>query len=736
MKEMLGPPAYKPLYDVIRINKIKPPNLDTDVYKEYLLAKKKFEEDLENKNVKIIIYEHVDDRCGKDENVSESDSSEMADQNLKKVRQKKNTKNVNEGEESAHVIQTDETKKGRSKKRKEKKKAEKAEKVEKAEKAEKVEKAEKAEKVENAEKAEETTETKADAREDEKINSDIVVKTKSTKIIGTLKILYNFYVNLYDKIKEDVENINNNTEHNKINLFRDVNLYSNYISMFDIINICEDLNIIKTFLNSKKECELIWILTVNYFDKVDESVFEKYKYKIDVNYEKQEPKRVQECPEKGIKNDVETSENNDTENRSTKNGSKLGEHKREDTFQETINEKNDSNSKKLSKDGEPVSEKCKNCEKTNGKWCNIDINRREKIKEYIYENCSEKVNALMFRKVNFFVFVYIMIYIIKTSTRKIKAIKDDIKKIKSFFFFLNIYEKKKTIETLNNLYTDKYLNFYQNYRSIEEIENYRKRKIFRHKFSFYDINKILGNKNAEFGNLKTDMNQKKVEVAKVEPVENFEKNIESENGFSEENLLLTLKENQTDVLKMDNKCDEENDQSCQKEKVTQDDRYKDTHIIETPELCNDMYIMNKQGNNCVNEENRDIKENRILNSYVFDYIFKNYCYKKKYWNVGESSSIDFGIIKKENNNKKYKINIYNYSKYNIIVEVEVDKELPISVMFKDKLFCVSSKYTIYLELHNSISGEKFGFVNVKLNYKNINKEHDYINIPVYIFIQD
>ncbi|CAD2089224.1 conserved Plasmodium protein, unknown function [Plasmodium vinckei brucechwatti] len=733
---MLGPPAYKPLYDVIRINKIKPPKLDTDVYKEYLSAKKKFEEDLENKNVKIIIYEHVDDRCGKDENDSESDSSEMGEENLKKVKQKKNTKNVNEGEESGNAIQTDENKKGRSKKRKDKKK-------EKTEKKEQTEaKADEKPEVKTGEKPEVKTDEKPEIKTDEKINSDIVVKTKSTKIIGTLKILYNFYVNLYDKIKEDIENINNNTDHNNINLFRDVNLYSNYISMFDIINICEDLNIIKTFLNSKKECELIWILTVNYFDKVDESVFEKYKYKIDVNYEKQEPKRVQKCPEKGPKNDIETSENNDTENKSIKNSSKLGGHKREDTFQETINEKNDSDSKKLNKDSAPVSEKCKNETATsrseiNSKWCNIDINRRVKIKEYIYENCSEKVNALMFRKVNFFVFVYIIIYIIKTSTRKIKAIKDDIKKIKSFFFFLNIYEKKKTVETLNNLYTDKYLNFYQNYKSIDEIENYRKRKIFRHKFSFYDINKILGNKNAEFGNLKTDMNQKKVEVAKVEPVEIFEKNIESENGFSEENLLLTLKENQTDELKLDNKCDEENDRNCQKGKVTQeDDRYKDTHIIETPELCNDMYIMNNQDNNCVNEENMDIKKNRILNSYVFDYIFKNYCYKKKYWDVAESSSIDFGIIKKENNNKKYKINIYNYSKYNIIVEVEVDKELPISVMFKDKLFCVSSKYTIYLELHNSISGEKFGFVNVKLNYKNINKEHDYINIPVYIFIQD
>ncbi|CAD2089368.1 conserved Plasmodium protein, unknown function [Plasmodium vinckei lentum] len=319
MKEMLGPPAYKPLYDVIRINKIKPPKLDTDVYKEYLLAKKKFEEDLENKNVKIIIYEHVDDRCGKDENVSESDSSEMGEENLKKVKQKKNTKNVNEGEESGNGNEQNETK------------------------------------------------------GDEKINSDIVVKTKSTKIIGTLKILYNFYVNLYDKIKEDIENINNNTDHNNINLFRDVNLYSNYISMFDIINICEDLNIIKTFLNSKKECELIWILTVSYFDKVDESVFEKYKYKIDVNYEKQEPKRVQKSPEKGTKNDAETSENNDTENKNTKNSSKLGEHKREDTFQETINEKNDSDSKKVNKDGEAVSEKCKNETATsksemNSKW--------------------------------------------------------------------------------------------------------------------------------------------------------------------------------------------------------------------------------------------------------------------------------------------------------------------------------------------------------------------------------
>ncbi|KEG00766.1 hypothetical protein YYE_04212 [Plasmodium vinckei vinckei] len=707
---MLGPPAYKPLYDVIRINKIKPPNIDTDIYKEYLLAKKKFEEDLENKNVKIIIYEHVDDRCVKDENVSESDSSGMGEENLKKVKQKKNPKNMNEGEESGNVIQTDEHKKGRSKKRKDKKKGEKkAEKKEEKAEAKAETKPDEKPEVEGEEKPEVETEIK----KDDQINSDIVVKTKSTKIIGTLKILYNFYVNLYDKIKEDIENINNNTDHNKIDLFRDVNLYSNYISMFDIINICEDLNIIKTFLNSKKECELIWILTVNYFDKVDESVFEKYKYKIDVNYEKLEPKRVHKCIEKGTKND-----------------SKHGEHKREDTFQETVSEKNDSDSKKVKKDGESVSEKCKNETRTsrneiNSKWCNIDINRREKIKEYIYENCSEKVNALMFRKVNFFVFVYIMIYIIKTSTRKIKAIKDDIKKIKSFFFFLNIYEKKKTVETLTNLYTDKYLNFYQNYKSIDEIENYRKRKIFRHKFSFYDINKILGNKNAEFGNLKTDMNQKNVEVAKVEPVENFEQNIESENGNSEENLLLTLKENQTDALKLDNKYDGEND------------RYKDTHIIETPELCNDMYIINNQDNNCMNEENIDIKKNRILNSYVFDYIFKNYCYKKKYWDVGESSSIDFGIVKKENNNnKKYKINIYNYSKYNIIVEVEVDKELPISVMFKDKLFCVSSKYTIYLELDNSISGEKFGFVNVKLNYKNINKEHDYINIPVYIFIQD
>ncbi|CXI27003.1 conserved Plasmodium protein, unknown function [Plasmodium berghei] len=727
MKEMISPPAYKPLYEVIRINKKKTPSIDTEIYKEYLLVKKKFEENLENKNIKIIVYEHLNDVYGKtDETVNTSDSLDLCEDHLKKIRQKKNIKNVSEGEERGNVIQTEENKKVKKKKKKEKKGEAKTE-----------------------------VKTEISVEKTAEINSDIVVKTKSTKIIGTLKILYNFYVNLYDKIKEDVENIKNRTDYNKINLFKDVNLYSNYISMFDIINICEDLNIIKTFLNSKKECELIWILTVNYFDKVDENIFEKYKYKIDVNYEKQEPKRVQEYAEKSIKNQVETSENNnDVENRIIKNGSKFVESKREDIFQETINEKNNFNSKKLNKDAEPLlsekspknemkiktNEKEKSRGEINDKYCDTMINRKEKIKEYIYENCSEKVNALMFRKVNFFVFVYIIIYIIKTSTRKIKAIKDDIKKIKSFFFFLNIYEKKKTIETLNNIYKDKYLNFYQNYNSSEEIENYKKRKIFRHKFSFYDINKILGNKNAEFGNLKTGMNQKKVEVAKIESTGKLEKNIESENIFSEEKILLTFKENQTDILKINNKCYEENDKNCQKEikeKTAQENhRYKDTRFIETSELCNDVDIMNKQGNNCVNEENMGIKRNKILNSYMFDYIFKNYCYKKKYWNVAENSSIDFGIIKKENSNKKYKINIYNHSKYNIIVDVNVDKDLPVSVMFKDKLFCVSSKYTIYLEVDNSISGEKFGFVNVKLNYKNINKEHDQINIPVYIFIQD
>lgn len=418
---MISPPAYKPLYEVIRINKKKTPSIDTEIYKEYLLVKKKFEENLENKNIKIIVYEHLNDVYGKtDETVNTSDSLDLCEDHLKKIRQKKNIKNVSEGEERGNVIQTEENKKVKKKKKKEKKGEAKTE-----------------------------VKTEISVEKTAEINSDIVVKTKSTKIIGTLKILYNFYVNLYDKIKEDVENIKNRTDYNKINLFKDVNLYSNYISMFDIINICEDLNIIKTFLNSKKECELIWILTVNYFDKVDENIFEKYKYKIDVNYEKQEPKRVQEYAEKSIKNQVETSENNnDVENRIIKNGSKFVESKREDIFQETINEKNNFNSKKLNKDAEPLlsekspknemkiktNEKEKSRGEINDKYCDTMINRKEKIKEYIYENCSEKVNALMFRKVNFFVFVYIIIYIIKTSTRKIKAIKDDIKKIKSFFF--------------------------------------------------------------------------------------------------------------------------------------------------------------------------------------------------------------------------------------------------------------------------------------------------------------
>ncbi|ETW38406.1 hypothetical protein PFTANZ_00900 [Plasmodium falciparum Tanzania (2000708)] len=77
---------------------------------------------------------------------------------------------------------------------------------------------------------------KNNIQNDEKEYIDDVVKEekKNTKVLGTLKILYNFYVNLFDKLKEDVENIQNNTNHNNIDLFRDINLYTNYISIRNV----------------------------------------------------------------------------------------------------------------------------------------------------------------------------------------------------------------------------------------------------------------------------------------------------------------------------------------------------------------------------------------------------------------------------------------------------------------------------------------------------------------------
>ncbi|GAW79803.1 hypothetical protein, conserved [Plasmodium gonderi] len=802
-------PAFKPIYDVIRIKKREELNLDIDtkLYKDFLDAKKKNQVELNNTNVKIHIYEYV--QCkGKNQMNSDSDSSYGSVSTIGEHRPFKEKKretdepsktNKQEPKDEQHVR----SKKGKGEKYESHEKGEKYGNDEKGEKYESDEKGgkygndEKGEKYESDEKGEEYGNDKikiqgkernhrvkkqnagiatkdnvtnwtqkndpsreevifqeesakeGDSRVCEKgdvknANSkstnesqryDMVKETKSFKMIGTVKILYNFYVNLFEKLKEDVENIQNNTSNSNVNLFRDVNLYTNYISMFDIINLCEDLKIIKTFLNSKKECELIWILTVNYFDRVNLNVFETYKHKIDVVYRKNFP--VKERKEVNM-NSVNLSANlkeatadspsstdppisvnmmNAAENGNKRCRGKVNKCK--EYTQEGEKKKNDT-TEKLDKgdwknETNGVMEESEEGRKIGG-FGNVE--EMYNIKEYIYENLHEKKNAIMFRKVNFFVFVYVLIYIIKTSSRKIKSITDDIKKVRSFFFFLNLYEKKKTIETLTNIYKDKYLTFYQNFKGRNEIEDYRKRKIFCHKFSFYNINKIL--------NVKDDN-----DVGDLVRLKNICKR-ENKNS-------TTLKEDGKaqvfDQLDIDNKdettvhpVNTSKDKVKPKEEEHNEDaicNYHATDFVQTSELTSDFNVMNK-----LSDENK--KENSLLNQYIFDYIFKNYCYRKKYWKIREDTCINFGIVQKEN--KKYKVEIYNHTKYNISVDVHIDPDLPLLAIFKDKLFCISSKYTIYLQVDKTKQGEKFGFVNVIFRYKNVSKADDIIKIPVYLFV--
>ncbi|SBT32371.1 conserved Plasmodium protein, unknown function [Plasmodium ovale wallikeri] len=775
----MNAPSFKPIYDVIRIKKKETnSDIDTDLYKEFLDVRKKTHIDLENKNVKIIIYEHVEREGRKDLNISgssesSSSSSETHIQAKKTEAEAQNRtgkKGTHGGEssrgkktgsrdrETEPAMERETTRDGTACKAKggasiaAKTTSQNENSTGPSGKKEDMHKEDGKKQADSRNEHEENISECAE--KGKKKDREIVVKNKSTKMLGTVKILYNFYVNLFDKIKEDVENIKNNTSNNNVDLFKDMNLYTNYISMFDIINLCEDLKIIKTFLNSKKECELIWILTVNHFDKINENLFERYKYKIDVTCKKKN-ENDQDIPnEKGGNNKIDhTGEHNGEENghdsgkpcdgQKYENKSELsgevsqtgGRHEAMKTAKKSEKKAAKGAPKNLRTGASPdTSTDVHTDEKRAEEWTESrersDFGKREEsalgdneisegnwnVKDYIYENCSEKKNAIMFRKVNFFIFVYVLIYIIKTSTRKIKAITDDIKKVRSFFFFLNLYEKKKTIETLTNIYKDKYLNFYQNYNGSNEIEDHRKRKIFRHKFSFHNVNKIL--------NSKDDL---------VRLKNTGKKNIDTSSVFSDaEKKKIDDGKNisQNETLTLDNTIrgsaapnEKSKDVNKRKEDLC---NYEVTNLMATSELTSDFQIMNKSG------DEQKKKKNVLLNQYIFDYIFKNYCYKKKYWGLKEGTCIDFGLIKDEN--KKYKIDIYNHSKYNISVDVDIDNELPVLGIFKNKLFCVSSKYTIYLEIDKTKVGEKLGFVNVKLKYKNVSKQDDVIKIPVYIFI--
>ncbi|KAI4840131.1 hypothetical protein MKS88_001489 [Plasmodium brasilianum] len=799
-------PSFKPIYDVIRIKKKeRSPDLDTELYKEFINVRKKVHTELENKNVKIIIYEHIDYE-GK-ENLNSSGNSNNSSYSGDESKASKKNESKGENKTDKREMRKNEDDKGRKEKIEEKQKDKKAKDINKEKDKEKINEGDngrgmgqyksKGGITNKLHLKEDTTEYNRNddihkiiekkevniinysdvninenlEKKKNKLNyhNDMISEKKSKKIIGTVKILYNFYVNLFNKIKEDVENIKNNTTNNNVDLFKDMNLYTNYISMFDIINICEDLKIIKTFLNSKKECELIWILTVNYFDKINENIFERYKYKIDVTYkdnkteqgdvgnldegknkrmEFQDEKEHEQGEEKrqGDQNLVKKESHSYTQQaarkqdeeakkkKTKKNGNVNGNENRNENGNEKEKGENIDGENTLKKEfnlNEKLSKKKatrnrKSSNSSNSSDNNLDKPTRKKhyiytleenqnIKEYIYEKCYEKKNAIMFRKVNFFIFVYILIYIIKTSTRKIKAISDDIKKVRSFFFFLNLYEKKKTIETLKNIYKDKYLNFYQNFKGSSDIEEHRKRKIFRHKFSFYNINKILNNKD-DLVRLKNTGNKKNDNSC-------FSYNSEVKNIYDEKNI------NQNETLTFEDTSIEQVPTKEHSEEVhnKRDDlcNYQVTNFIEMSDLANEFNIVNKSG-----DENK--KEKVLLNQYIFDYIFKNYCYKKKYWGLREGTYIDFIIIKNEN--KKYKIDIYNHSKYNIHVDVNIDNDLPVQAIFKDKLFCISSKYTIYLQIDKTEIGEKLGFINVTMKYKNISKEDDVIRIPIYIFI--
>ncbi|CRG98974.1 conserved Plasmodium protein, unknown function [Plasmodium relictum] len=729
-------PSFKPIYEVIRIKKKDKVDINTDLYKKFLDIRKKANIELKNKNVKIIIYEHIE--YNEEQKLNDGDSnnsSYLSDgekkqepfdlEEKKKVDKKKIKSNENirnkKGKEKdihkskngiSHNILLNDNKTENNEKDKEKD----------------------SKQINNNNNLENIEKNNENLKKTKNEYNDIVKERKKKNILGTVKILYNFYVNLFDKLKEDIENIKNNTSNNNIDLFRDMNLYTNYISLFDIINLCEDLKIIKNFLNSKKECELIWILTVNYFDRIKENVFEKYKNKIDVSYKKENIVIQVKDTESNISTSVTEEKNEIKKNIEDETSKKEEEEKKnkktkiennEETYKDDESRKGNEDHRNIKRNNSVKKSEEKE-EKNNNKIdcnCNIDNLEKEKkkekinysnieennnIKDYIYEKCSEKENSIMFRKVNFFIFVYIIIYIIKTSTRKIKSINDDIRKVRTFFFFLNLYEKKKTIETLTNIYKDKYLNFYQNFNGIKDIEEHRKRKIFCHKFSFYNINKII-NKREDLITLKN--------ISKQHDNSYISTKSESKNV------------NENDTLNFDNTLNEKTNKFENSEENKKVDlcNYEVTNYIETSELKTDY--------NLTDNINKNRKEDILLNQYLFDYIFKNYCYKKNYWKLKEEGTyVDFGQIK--NKNKKYKIDIYNHSKYNINVDVDIENELPLLAIFKDKLFCVNSKYTIYLQIDKAKVGEKLGFINVKFKYRNINKEDTIIKIPVYIYIEE
>ncbi|GAB65304.1 hypothetical protein PCYB_053220 [Plasmodium cynomolgi strain B] len=509
---------------------------------------------------------------------------------------------------------------------------------------------------------------------------------------------------------------------NNVDLFRDVNLYANCISMFDIINLCEDLKIIKNFLNSKKECELIWILTVNYLDRVDINLFERYKHKIDVTYGKD------------VSGMVKTLEERSTEGIHTSGEAVLlGVAKQEKESGKMKNNKSGPNTEEASEKKKEKTQKG-DIASIGGEEeeANVGVDASERtgnppragqeilnLKEYIYAKCHEKKNAIMFRRVNFFVFLYVLIYIIKTSSRKIKSLSDDIKKVRSFFFFLNLYEKKKTVETLKNIYKDKYLTFFQNFKNRKEIEEYRRRKIFCHKFSFYNVNKILNQKGDDLVRLKEACTRggKKQHAEGKQTGGGHPLGEEKQTGG--DHPLGEEKQSGGDHPLGEEKQPGE----CN----TEVGSYDLTNFVDTAELDSDF----NSTSNPHDESKRGSPP--LLSPYLLDYIFKNYCYKKKHWKIKENTLINFGVVRKEEN-KKYKMEIYNHTKFNISVDVLIDGDLPILAIFKDKLFCVSSKYCIYLQIDSSKEGEWFGFVNIALRYKNSTKGDDAVRIPVYVHV--
>ncbi|CDO62824.1 conserved Plasmodium protein, unknown function [Plasmodium reichenowi] len=782
-------PVFKPIHDVIRIKKKEHDvNIKSDIYKKFLELKKEAYINLENKNIKVIIYENMnyDDIKKKEKehenyNSKSSNSSfcdEKCNEDINKNNRKKNIKRDNVSKKNIKDDNNNDDENNKN----------------------------------NIQNNKQEIHDNNIKEGDEKEYIDDVVKEekKNRKVLGTLKILYNFYVNLFDKLKEDVENIQNNTNHNNIDLFRDINLYTNYISMFDILNLCEDLHIIKNFINSKKECELIWILTLNYFDNIKENVFQRYRHKINVTYKRRstleghDEKGLQEDTTKNIEQkdikQIKHEDNNGNDNDNDDDDNNKNNHNNNNNNNNIKNKKKDTHNEKIKTN-------CDNSylqKNNNNSYYNCNYNysysqdihnqdtyyrdENHNIKEYIYDNLHDKENCIMYRKVNFFIFVYILIYIIKTSTRKIQAIKDDIKKVKSFFFFLNLYEKKKTMEILQNIYKDKYLQFFQNYRGKEEIEEYRKRKIFRHKFSFYNINKILYDKDdlikLKNKNMQHDKEDKKkgnrqivknenyyiVKGMKNEPEEVKEKETKKETEKEKEKEKEKENEKEKEpILNIHNKIDDQEG----KEKREDVNKYELTNYIETIDMKEenikgkfvqeenkkDTFVKdpkkndenNNNNNNNNNPKNKNTnssccsssssddhgnhnKNNVLLNQYIFDYIFKNYCYKKKYWKVRDGICVDYGIIKKEK--KKFKIDIYNHSKYNINVDIDIDKELPLLVIFKDKLFCINSKYSIYLQVDNNENvGEKLGCIHVKCKYKNVHKQETFFKIPVYICLE-